>query len=322
MNRRPFFRAAAALMLGGAVAWPAQAAWPNDKTLQIIVPYAPGGTADALARLLAEHLGPKLGTTVMVLNKAGASGTLGEAEAARAPADGYTLLYTATPYSINPHLQKLPYDPKDLQPVTQVAVAPMFLAVGKNSPYKTLPELIKAGKQAPAKLNFSSGGQGTVQYMGAELMLQALGVKATHVPYKSGGPALQAIMAGEVDFGFGNVSALAGHVKGGLVRPLAITSATRNPNYADVPTVAEGGAKGYEVHEWNGIFAPAGTPREIVQRLNTALREVLESTPVKARIYALGARVVASSSADFQQFLVNEGQRWGATVKAAGIRKE
>jgi tripartite-type tricarboxylate transporter receptor subunit TctC len=118
------------------------------------------------------------------------------------------------------------------------------------------------------------------------------------------------------------VSALAGHVKGGLVRPLAITSAVRNPNYADVPTVAESGAKGYEVHEWNGIFAPAGTPRDIVQRLNTALREVLESTPVKARIYALGARVVASPSADFQQFLVMEGERWGATVKAAGIRKE
>ena len=326
MTHHPFHRAAAALALATglslAVALPAQAAWPNDKTIQIIVPYAPGGTADALARLVAEHLGPKLGTTTMVLNKAGASGTLGEAEAARAAADGYTLLYTATPFSINPHLQKLPYDPKDLQPVTQVAVAPMFMAVGRSSPYKTLAELTKAGKQAPGKLNFSSGGQGTVQYMGAELMLQALGVKATHVPYKSGGPALQAIMAGEVDFGFGNVSALAGHVKGGLVRPLAITSAARNPNYADVPTLAESGVKGYEVHEWNGIFVPAGTPPETVQRLNTALREVLESTAVKARIYALGARVVASPTADFQQFLAREGERWGATVKAAGIRKE
>lgn len=322
MNRHPFRLAAAALVLGIAITAPARAAWPTDKTLQIIVPYAPGGTADALARLVAENLGPKLGTSVMVVNKAGASGTLGEADAARAAPDGYTVLYTATPYSINPHLQKLPYDPKDLQPVTQVAVAPMFLAVGRASPYKTLPDLIKAGKQAPGKLNFSSGGQGTVQYMGAELLLQAVGVKATHVPYKSGGPALQAIMAGEVDFGFGNVSALSAHARSGLVRPLAITSATRNPNYADVPTMAESGAKGYEVHEWNGIFAPAGTPREIVQRLNTALREVLESTSVKARIYALGARVVASPTEDFRQFLAKEDVRWGATVKAAGIKKE
>lgn len=149
----------AALVLGLAIAGTAQAAWPADKPIQLIVPYAPGGTADALARLVAENLGPRLGTTVMVMNKAGASGTLGEAEAARAAGDGYTMLYTATPYSINPHLQKLPYDPKDLQPVMQVAVAPMFLAVGRASPYKSLPDLIKAGKQAPGRLNFSSGGR-------------------------------------------------------------------------------------------------------------------------------------------------------------------
>ena len=322
MNRHPFQQAAIALALSLAATLPAQAAWPNDKPIQIIVPYAPGGTADALARLIAESLGPKLGTSVMVLNKPGASGTLGEADVARAPADGYTVLYTATPYSINPHLQKLPYEPKDLQPVTQVAVTPMFLAVGKNSPYKTLAELIKAGKQTPGKLNFSSGGQGTVQYMGAELMLLGAGVKATHVPYKSGGPALQAIMAGEVDFGFGNMPALSAHAKSGLVRPLAITSAARNPNYAEVPTIAEGGVKGYEVYEWNGIFAPAGVPRETVQRLNTALREVLTSTAVKARIYALGAQVIASSPEDFRQFLAKEEARWGATVKAAGIKKE
>jgi tripartite-type tricarboxylate transporter receptor subunit TctC len=183
-------------------------------------------------------------------------------------------------------------------------------------------DLIKAGKQAPGKLTFSSGGQGTVQYMGAELFLQGAGVKGLHVPYRSGGPALQAIIAGEVDFGFGNLPAMSAHVKGGLARPLAITSATRNPNYPDVPTIAETAVKGFEVYEWNGIFAPAATPREIVQRLNTALREVLESTQVKARIYALGSRVVASSPEDFRKFLVQEDARWAATVKAAGIQKE
>ena len=154
--------------------------------------------------------------------------------------------------------------------------------------------------------------------MGAELFLQGVGVKGLHVPYRSGGPALQAVMAGEVDFGFGNLPALSAHVKGGLVRPLAITSATRNPNFPDVPTIAESAVKGFEVYEWNGIFAPASTPREIVQRLNTALREVLESTQVKARIYAGLARrrLVARDASSWCG-----GHRWAATVKAAGIRR-
>lgn len=322
MNRRHFHRIAAALSLGAAAAMPAHAAWPTDKPIQIVVPYAPGGTADALARLIAEHLGPKLGTTAIVINKAGASGVIGEGEVARAPGDGYTVLYDATPFSINPQLQKLPYDQKDLQPLMLVGLTPMLLAVHKNSPYKSVDQLIKAARQSPGKLTFGSGGQGTVQYMGAELFLQAAGAKALHVPYKSGGPALLAAVSGEVDFAFGNLPALSGHVKSGLVRPLAITSAQRNPNFAEVPTIAETVAKGFEVYEWNGIFVPASTPREIVQRMNTALREVLESTQLKARIYALGSRVVASSPEDFRKFLAQEDARWAATVKAADIKKD
>ncbi len=304
-------------------AQPALAAWPADRPIQIVVPYAPGGTADALSRLIAEQLGPKLGTTVVVVNKPGASGVIGESAVAQASADGYTVLYDATPFSINPHLQKLPYDPqKDLQPVMLVGQTPMLLAVPRGSPYKTVQDLVKAARQAPGKLSFSSGGQGTVQYMGAELFLQGAGIQALHVPYRSGGPALQAAMASEVDFAFGNLPALSAHVKGGTLRALAVTSAARNANYPDVPTVAESGVKGYEVHEWNGILAPAGTPRDIVQRLNTALREVLDTTQLKARIFALGSRVVASSPEDFRQFLAHEDTRWSATVKAAGIKKD
>lgn len=322
MHRRVFCTTAlfaAALSVAPA----AHAAWPTDRPIQMVVPYAPGGTADALSRLIAEQLGPKLGTTVIIVNKPGASGVIGQTAVAQAAADGYTVLYDATPYAINPQLQKLPYDPqKDLQPVMLVGQTPMFLAVPKASPYKTVQDLLKAARQAPGKLTFSSGGQGTVQYMGAELFLQGAGVKALHVPYKSGGPAIQATMAGEVDFGFANVSALTGHVKAGTLRPLAITAAARNSNYADVPTIAESAVMAYEVFEWNGIFAPAGMPRESVQRLNTALREVLESTQLKARFFALGSRVVASSPEDFRKFLAQEDARWSATVKAAGIKKE
>lgn len=311
------------LALGLWASLPAQAAWPNDKPIQIVVPYAPGGTADALSRLIAEHLGPRLGTTVVVINKAGASGVIGQSAVAQSPGDGYTVLYDATPYSINPHLQKLPYDPqKDMQPVMLVGRTPMLLAVHKNSPYKTVGEFVAAARQAPGKLTFGSGGQGTVQYMGAELLLQGLAVKALHVPYKSGGPALQAAIAGEVDFGMGNLPALTPHVQGGLLRPLAITSATRNANYPDVPTLAESVLKGFEVYEWNGILAPAATPREIVQRLNTALRAVLESPQVRGRFEALGSQISASTPEEFGRFLASEQERWAATVRAAGIKRE
>lgn len=323
MHRRHVHRIVAALALGLAAALPAQAAWPTDKPIQIVVPYAPGGTADALARLIAEHLGPKLGTSAVVMNKAGASGVIGQGEVVRAPADGYTVLYDATPLAINPHLQKLPFDPqKDLQPVALVALTPMLLVVHKNSPHRTVQDLIKAGKLAPGKLSFGSGGQGTVQYMGAELFAQGAGVQALHVPYKSGGPALTAAIGGEIDFGFFNLPALAAHVKAGTLRPLAITAATRHPNHPDVPTLAEAGIKDYEVYEWNGVFAPAATPRDIVVRLNAALREVLAMPEVKARFDALGSRIVASSPEDFRQFLGDEHKRWAATVKAAGIKKE
>lgn len=321
MKRRTLTRTllalAAACSMGAA-----QAAWP-DKPLSLVVPYAPGGTADALARLLAQHLGPRLKTTVVVLNKAGASGVIGQNEVARAPADGHTVLYDATPLSINPHLQKLPYDPeKDLQPVTLVAVTPMLVAVPKNSPYSTLPDLIKAAKQSPGKITFGSGGQGTVQYMGAELFAQAAGIQMLHVPYKSGGPFIQAILAGEIDVGFANVPALTAHVKSGMARPLAITSGARSPGYPEVPTIGESAVKGYEVYEWNGMFVPGGTPAEIVSQLHAAVRDVMALPEVKARFEALGSRIVASSPEDFRKFLAAERIRWADTVKAAGIKKE
>lgn len=321
MQRRSLTRALAAMAAACCIA-PALAAWP-DKPISIVVPYAPGGTADALARLLAQHLGPRLKTTVVVRNKAGASGVIGQSEVARAPADGYTVLYDATPLSINPHLQKLPYDPeKDLQPLSLVAVTPMLVAVPKNSPYQSLADLIKAASQSPGKLTFGSGGQGTVQYMGAELFAQKAGVQLLHVPYKSGGPFIQAILAGEVDMGFVNVPALTAHVKSGMARPLAITAGARNPSYPDVPTIGEGTVKGYEVYEWNGTFVPAGTPAEITSALHAAFRDVMALPEVKERFDALGSRIVASSPDEFRKFLAAERTRWADTVKAAGIKKE
>lgn len=321
MQRRSLSQALLALAAACSIT-PAFAAWP-DKPINLVVPYAPGGTADALARLVAQHLGPRMKTTVVVLNKAGASGVIGQGEVARAPADGYTVLYDATPLSINPHLQKLPYDPeKDLQPLTLVAVTPMLVAVPKNSPHNPLAELIKAGKHSPGKLTFGSGGQGTVQYMGAELFAQKAGLQLTHVPYKSGGPFIQAILSGEIDMGFANVPALTAHVKSGMVKPLAITAGARSAAYPDVPTIGEAAVKGYEVYEWNGMFLPAGTPAEIVEALHAAVRDVMALPEVKERFDTLGSRIVASSPEDFRKFLAAERVRWAETVKAAGIKKE
>ena len=324
MKRRFIHRVMAAVAAAATcAALPVQAAWPDNKTISLVVPYAPGGTADALARVIAQHLGPKLNTTVVVMNKAGASGIIGQSAVAQAAPDGFTVLYDATPMSINPHLQKLPYDPeKDLQPLTLVAVTPMLVAVPKNSPFNSLQDLLKAAKQSPGKLTFGSGGQGTVQYMGAELFAQGAGIKMLHVPYKSGGPFIQAIMAGEIDMGFGNLPALSPHVKSGLVKPLAITSSSRNAAYPDVPTIAETAVKGYESYEWNGMFVPAGTPAEITARLHAAIRDVMALPEVKARFDALGSRIVASSPEEFRKYLAAERVRWAETVKAAGIKKE
>jgi len=323
MIRRRFNLLVAGLAAACAIAaTPAQAAWP-DRPITIVVPYAPGGTADALARLIAQHLGTKLNTSAVVLNKAGASGVIGQQSVATAAPNGYTVLYDATPLSINPHLQKLPFDPeKDLLPVTMVAVTPMLVVVPKNSPYNTLQELIAAAKKSPGKLTFGSGGQGTVQYMGAELFNQDAGIKMLHVPYKAGGLALQALLAGEVDVGFGNLPALSAHVKNGSMKPLAITSAQRNPAFPNVPTIREAGVKNYEAYEWNGIFVPKGTPPEITARLHTAVKDVLAMPEVKTKIEGFGSRIVASTPEEFRKHLAQESTRWAATVKEAGIKKE
>ena len=324
MNRRALTALVTAIGLAISLACPAaRAAWPEGKAINMVVPYAPGGTADALARLIAQHLAPKLGTSVVVVNKAGASGVIGAQSVAQASPDGFTVLYDATPFSINPHLQKLPFDSeKDLIPVTQVGVTPMLMTVPKSSPHATAADLIKSAKSAPGKLTFASGGQGTVQYMAPELMNQAAGVNMLHIPYKSGGLAITGTLAGEVDMGFFNLPAISSHVKSGMVKALAITSAQRNPLFPDVPTVAEVIGKPYESYEWNGIFLPRGTPAEIVNRLNAALREVLAIPEIKARFDSLGSRIVASSPEEFRKYLSAESGRWAATVKAAGIKKE
>ncbi len=302
------------------VATVAQAAFP-ERPITIVVPYAPGGAADAVARVVATRLGARLGASVIVDNKAGASGTIGEAYVAKAKADGYTLLYDATPYSINPHLfPRMPYAANALQPLSLVLLAPNVLIVKNDAPYKNLGELIAKARAEPGKINFASGGSGTVQRLAAELFRQKLGLDMVHVPYKSGGPAITDVMAGQVDFMFGTVAATYPHVSGGKLRALAVSAPERSSRLPDVPTVAEAAIPGYEAYEWNGMFLPAGTPEAVAATLQKALAEVLREDEVKQRLSDMGAQPMGSTPAEFAAFLKKEDAKWGEVVRKGNIK--
>ncbi|MFC5521371.1 tripartite tricarboxylate transporter substrate binding protein [Polaromonas jejuensis] len=298
----------------------AHAAFP-ERPITIVVPYAPGGAADAVARVLATRLGARLGTSVIVDNKAGASGTIGASYVAKAPADGYTMLYDATPYSINPHLfPKMPYASTALQPLSLVLLAPNVLIVKADSPLKNVNDLIARAKAAPGKLNFASGGSGTVQRLAAELFRQQLHLDMVHVPYKSGGPAITDVMAGQVDFMFGTVAATYPHVSGGKLRALAVSAPERSRRLPDVPTVAETVIPGYEAYEWNGVFLPAGTPEPIAAQLRQAVQDVMKEDEVKQRLADMGAQPVGSTPAEFATFLKKEDAKWGEVVRKGHIK--
>ncbi|MEG3060724.1 MAG: tripartite tricarboxylate transporter substrate binding protein [Comamonas sp.] len=298
------------------------AAFP-DRPITIVVPYAPGGAADAVARLLASHMGTKLGTSVIVENRAGASGTIGASYVAKVQADGYTMLYDATPYSINPHLfPKMPYAANALQPLSLVLLAPNVMIVPANSPFKNVGDLIAKAKAQPGKINFASGGSGTVQRLASELFRQQLKLDMVHVPYKSGGPAIADVIGGQVDFMFSTVAASQSLVTGGKLRALAVSSPERSKRLPDVPTVAETVIPGYEVYEWNGMFLPAGTPAAIAGKLQQTLVDVLKEDVVKQRLDELGAKPVGSTPAEFATFLGKEDAKWGEVVRKGDIKQD
>ena len=307
----------AACALGAGMA---QAAFP-DRPITVVVPYAPGGAADTVARVVATRLGAKLGTSVVVDNRAGASGTIGASLVAKAPADGYTVLYDATPYSINPHLfAKMPYASQALQPLSLVLLAPNVLIVKADSPLKTVGDLIAKAKAQPGKVNFASGGSGTVQRLAAELFRQQLGLDMVHVPYKSGGPAIIDVMGGQVDFMFGTVAATYPHISGGKLRALGVSAPERSKRLPDVPTIAESAIAGYEAFEWNGMFLPAGTPAPVAARLQQAVQEVMKEDEVKQRLADLGAQPIGSTPAEFAAFLKKEDAKWGEVVRKGNIQ--
>ena len=301
----------------------AQTAFPT-KPITLVVTYPPGGGADAMARLIAPKMGEALGQTVVVENRAGASGQIGAAAVAKANPDGYTLMLDASSFSVNPSLYpKLPYDSlKAFQPVGVVALFPNVVLVNANFPAKNIAELTAAARKAKDAVSYASSGNGSAQHLAGALFESAAKVDMIHVPYKGGGPALNDVIGGQVPLFFGNLASTLQHVQSGKLRALAVTSDKRSPILPDVPTLSESGLKGTEVYEWNAVFAPANTPEPVMRRLAAAFQQALDAPEVKARVAQLGGELQKSSPEQARAFIEQQINLWGRVVKERKITIE
>jgi tripartite-type tricarboxylate transporter receptor subunit TctC len=294
------------------------------KPIRLLVTYPPGGGADLMARLVAPKMAEALGQPVVVENKAGGGGTIGAAELARAPADGYTLMLDAFNHAANPSLYaNLPYDPaRAFMPLAVIVQFPNVLVVNPAFAAADVKALIAAAKSKPGTIAFASSGSGSAQHLSGELFRQRAGVDLIHVPYKGGGPALNDVIGGQVPVFFANMASGLPHVKGGKLRALAITGGKRNAQLPDVPTMAEAGLPGYEVYEWNAIFAPAGTPPAVAAKLADAIAKATQSQEFRDRVSSLGGEATGYGPAEAQRFVRAQTELWSAVVKAGNIKVE
>ena len=325
IQRRPLIVAAAVLPL----ATRAQSVWPT-KPVRIVVPFAAGGTTDILARALAPELQRAFGQPFVVDNKPGAGGNSGAAEVAKSAPDGHTLLMgTVGTHAINVALYpKLPYDPaRDFVPITLVAGVPNVLvmnpAAAQRYGINTVPDLIRVLQANPGKLNMASSGNGTSIHLSGELFKSLTGTYMVHIPYRGSGPALMDLIGGTMDLMFDNLPSALPHIKAGKLKALAVTSATRSTALPDLPTVAEAGGpalKGYEASSWFGLLAPAGTPPEVVARLQQETAKALLSPALKERLLAQGAIPSGMPPAEFAKFIAVETKKWAQVVKASGAK--
>lgn len=321
LSRRRALAATAAL---GLTPHLARAQTFPSKPVRLVVPYSAGGGADTTARLIAPKLQEALGQTIVVDNKPGAGGMIGDEIVAKAPPDGHTLLIGAFAHAVNPALfARMAFrTPEDFAPVSLLVTVPELLVITPSHPAKTVAELVALARAQPGKLSYASSGNGSAQHLAAELFKMRTGTDIQHVPYKGGALAVADVAAGHVPFYFGNMSSALPQARGGRVRALAVTSAARSPAAPDVPTIAEAGVKDCEISEWNALIAPAGTPPQVIARLHAEVAKIMRMEEIRAKFADLGADAVGSTPDELAAFMRAEMVKWAEVVKAANIKAE
>ena len=321
MTRRDVLKASTALPLAVMAARAsAQGAYPA-RPVKVVIPYPPAGGADTVGRLLFQKLSEMWGTQFVIDNRGGAGGTIAAAAVAKAERDGYTIMYDATAHSVNPSLYaNLPYDTvKDFQPVFLGALITNLLLVNKSVEARSVADVIALAKATPGGLDWASSGNGTVQHLALEMFKHRAGIQLNHIPYRGGGPALNDLIGGQVKFYFSNAAASIGHVQSGTLKCIAHTGRGRLVSLPDVPAMAET-LPGFEAYEWQGLFVPAGTPAEIVQKLNTGLNAVLRQPDIAERLKQLNVEFRENTPEEFRAFVATEMEKWGRVVREANIK--
>lgn len=323
MNKR-FTQAATAALCALAINCTAHAAWP-ERPITLIVPFPAGGGTDTFARPLAQQLGQQLGQSVVVDNRGGAGGTLGAGVAARAAPDGYTFFMGGAHHVLAPSIYKqLSYDiQKDFTPIAMLAQPPQVIVVNsKNLPINTLSELIEKAKAEPVGINFGSAGIGSTHHLAGELFALKTGIEFTHVPYQGAGPMLSGLITGQVDLAFDGLGSSATHIRAGSIRPLAVAAAERSPTFPEVPTAAEAGLPDYQVSTWYAMWAPTGTPPDIVQKMTEEIGKALDTTKLQELWASNGSATPKLTGTRFGKFVDSEIKRWAGVAKEAGVEAQ
>ena len=309
-----------AAILAGALPLTVLAAFP-ERPLRIVVPFAPGGGTDLISRTVAEGMARDLGQPVIVDNKPGAGTIIGTDFVAKSPPDGYTLVMATFAHAVNPALlPKLPFSPeKSFTPVALIGRSPNMLVVRADRPYKTVKEILSFAQANPGKLSYGSYGNGTSAHLAGELFKNLARVDLTHVPYKGSSPAITDLLGGQIDLMFTTVASAAQHIKSGRLRAIAVTSAARSPAWPNVPTIAEAGVPGYVAESWYGLYAPAGTPRDAILRLNAAVRQAVQSEAFRKRIQEEGLITSVGAPEELDRYVRAEEARWRKVVRDAHI---
>jgi tripartite-type tricarboxylate transporter receptor subunit TctC len=324
VRRRQLLLGLGGSFLGGAAASAQQvmdSPWPA-RSIRLIVPFPPGGSTDVLSRLLADRLVPQLGQSVVVENRGGAGGGIGAEAASRAEPDGHTLFFgTVGTAAINAHLYpRLNYRPEDLLPIVLWADLPNVAVVGRNSPLRTLEDLLAAARARPGELSFASSGNGTTLHLSGELLKAMAGIDMLHVPFRGGADVINQLIAGRVDLSFNNLPTVINLIRSGEIRALAQTGPARSPVLPDVPTIAERGFPDYQAVSWFGLQAVRGTPAATLERLNAAVNAILAESETRARIEHLGARPRGGTAAEFAAFIATENMKWAEVIRLAGAK--